>query len=69
MKRHRRHAAIRVTILAMRTALAHLDKAQTDEYGRNLARLQYGYVTHRLGDLHCLRSHELAFETGVAVLE
>ena len=53
----------------MRTALAHLDKAQTDEYGRNLARLQYGYVTHRLGDLHCLRSHELAFEPGVAVLE
>ena len=69
VERNRRHAAVRMSILAVRTTLANLNESETGEDGGDPPRLQNGNVAHRLGDLHRLRSDELPLELGRAILQ
>jgi hypothetical protein len=69
VKRNGRHAAIWMSILAVRTTLANLDESETGKNGGNLPRLQNGNVAHRLRDLHRLRSDEFSLELRPAILQ
>ena len=69
MERNGRHAAIRMSILAVRTTLANLNESETGEDGGDFPRLENGNVAHCLGDLHRLRSDELALDLRRAILQ
>jgi len=69
VERNRRYAAIRMSILAVRTTLANLNKSESGQDGGDLPRLENGNVAHRLGDLHRLRSDELPLKLGRAIFE
>lgn len=47
VKRNCRHTAVRMSLLAVRTALANLSESQAGEDGGNLPRLQNRDIAHR----------------------
>ena len=69
VERNRRHAAIRMSILVMRTTLANLNESETGQDGGDLPRLENGNVAHRLGDLDRLGSDELPLKLGRAIFQ
>jgi hypothetical protein len=68
VKRHRGSSPVRMTVLAMGSALSNLGKPDTFEDPGNLARLENRDVTH-LRDLDGLRAHEFSLELGLPILE
>ena len=69
MKRNSRHPSIRVSVLAVRTTLADLSESEIGKDRGDFTRLEDGHIAHGLGDLHGLRSYELALEFGIPVFE
>ena len=69
VKRDGRHASIRVSVLAVRTALADLSESEIGKDRCNFTRLEDGHIAHGLGDLHGLRPDEFAFEFWIAVFK
>jgi hypothetical protein len=68
VKRHRCSPPVRMTVLAMGSALSNLGKTETFEDPGNLARLENRDITH-LCDLDGLRAHKFSLELGFPILE
>jgi len=69
MERNGCHAAIWMSILAVRTALPNLNESESGQDCSNLPRLENGDIAHQLGNLHRLRSDKLSLKFRGAILE